>query len=128
MTYSNIYLNLAQGVSGIPGILHLAQRIPTITQAVPPVRGLSIILRGLIPVFILMWMPQVYLTWHRGYHNHTGSSSSPRPFHYTSGVNPYGHFKYGCPRHILILHLAQRIPQSHGQFLQSEAFPLYFGG
>ena len=61
----------------------------TITQAVPPVRGHSITLRGLVPAVI----PNAdgIPTWHRGDHNHAGSSSSARPLHHTSGVNPCGH-------------------------------------
>ena len=55
----------------------------TITQAVPPVRGHSITLRGLVPAVI----PNAdgIPTWHRGDHNHAGSSSSARPLHHTSG-------------------------------------------
>ena len=61
----------------------------TITQAVPPVRGHSITLRGLVPAVI----PNAdgIPTWHRGDHNHAGSSSSARPLHHTSGVGPCGH-------------------------------------
>ena len=61
----------------------------TITQAVPPVRGHSITLRGLVPAVI----PNAdgIPTWHRGDHNHAGSSSSARPLHHASGVGPCGH-------------------------------------
>ena len=46
----------------------------TITQAVPPVRGHSITLRGLVPAVIpnADALPTRILTWHRGNHNHAG--------------------------------------------------------
>ena len=74
---------------GCPGYTHLAQRKPQPRRAVPPVRGHSIALRGLVPAVV----PHAdgIPTWHRGDHNHAGSSSRLTPCHYTSGVNPCGH-------------------------------------
>ena len=95
----------------------------TIMQAVPPVRGHSITLRGLVPAVI----PNVDCipTWHRGDHNHAGNSSSARPLHHASGVGPCGHPSCGCPG-ILTWH---RGSHNHaGRFLQCKATPSHFGG
>ena len=97
----------------------------TITQAVPPGRRHSITLRGSIPAVIPNADAPGIPTWHRGDHNHAGSSSRLTPFHYTSGVNTCGRPQCGCPGYT---YLAQRRPQSRRQFLQADAIPLHFGG
>ena len=57
---------------GCPGYTHLAQRKPQPRRAVPPVRGHSITLRGLVPAVVPHADAPGILTWRRGSHNHAG--------------------------------------------------------
>ena len=57
---------------GCPGDTHLAQRKPQPRRAVPPVRGHSITLRGLVPAVAPPADAPGILTWRRGSHNHAG--------------------------------------------------------
>ena len=93
---------------GCPGDTHLAQRKPQPRRAVPPVRGHSITLRGLVPAVAPPADAPGYSPGAEEATTKQGGSSSARPLHHASGVGPCGRPSCGCPGDT---HLAQRKPQ-----------------